>query len=101
MAILNLDTYLSLDAYITLSIGKCMVSLYIFLAESLILVLERIKMAYIKRKDKHKDCRKYCKKCGAVLAENIDGKPLCWCEVWPGDSIFSKPLPIKKGEREE
>ncbi len=33
-------------------------------------------------KDLHKDNRKYCKKCGAVLGENVDGKPICICEVW-------------------
>lgn len=32
-------------------------------------------------KDKHKDCRKYCKKCGNILGENIDGKPICHCET--------------------
>ena len=32
----------------------------------------------------HKDCRKFCKNCGAVLGENIDGKPICICEVWLG-----------------
>lgn len=34
-------------------------------------------------KDKKKDCRKYCPKCGAIRGENIDGKPICSCEVWP------------------
>lgn len=46
-------------------------------------------------KDKHKDERKLCPKCGAVMGENIDGKPICICEVWPGSSVFFKPLPIK------
>jgi len=25
-----------------------------------------------------------CKRCGGVIGENIDGKPICSCEVWPG-----------------
>ena len=30
---------------------------------------------------------KRCKKCGGPLGENIDGKPICQCEVWPGNTI--------------
>ena len=30
-------------------------------------------------KDNHKDERKYCPKCGAVLGENVDGKSICIC----------------------
>ena len=29
----------------------------------------------------HKDCRNYCKKCGVILGENIDGEPICSCEA--------------------
>jgi len=28
--------------------------------------------------------RERCKKCGGIIGENIDGKPICQCEVWPG-----------------
>ncbi len=34
-------------------------------------------------KDKHKDERKFCPKCGAPLGETTDGTPICWCDVWP------------------
>ena len=26
-----------------------------------------------------------CKKCGGIIGENIEGKPICACEVWPGN----------------
>lgn len=49
-------------------------------------------------KDKHKDDRKYCKKCGTVLGENVDGKPICFCEVWPClDEDWVKHNEIKLG----
>ena len=31
--------------------------------------------------------RERCKKCGGIIGENIDGKPICQCEVWPGNTI--------------
>ena len=43
----------------------------------------------MKMKDLQKDERTYCPKCGAVLGENTDGKPMCWCGVWPGNEIDS------------
>jgi len=27
-----------------------------------------------------------CKNCGGIMGENIDGKPICQCEVWPGNT---------------
>ena len=30
---------------------------------------------------------KRCKKCGGIIGENIDGKPICQCEVWPGNTV--------------
>ena len=43
-------------------------------------------------KDKHKDERKYCSKCGALLGENTDGKPICNCEVWPMRKVYKNSL---------
>ena len=41
-------------------------------------------------KDKHKDNRKFCPKCGAVLGENIDGKPICQCDIWPVNEWYKE-----------
>ena len=28
-----------------------------------------------------------CKKCGGVIGVNIEDKPICQCEVWPGNTV--------------
>lgn len=45
-----------------------------------------------------KDERKFCPKCEAVLGENINGKPICSCEVWPGNEIKEFTPMIHKPE---
>lgn len=35
--------------------------------------------------------RKRCPKCGGVIGENIEGKPICQCEVWPRNETIHRP----------
>jgi len=37
-----------------------------------------------------------CKKCGGIVGQNIDGKPICQCEVWPGNTIDWKKECVDK-----
>ena len=37
---------------------------------------------------------KKCKKCGGIIGENIDGKPICQCEVWPGIEVTEPFTPM-------
>ena len=44
-----------------------------------------------------------CKKCGGIIGMNIDGKSICQCEVWPGNTIdydtgWSKECQDKLGD---
>jgi len=41
----------------------------------------------MKKTKKEMIVRERCKKCGGIMGENIDGKPICSCMVWPGNII--------------